>query len=232
MSSLCPTCYQKAQSTQVYKLMYCIKCRKPTIFSGLCNSCYASFISNYFEENEMKKASFQYEASVDAYKVNFSFRNYKRDLEGVINFIKTSVPSAERTYDPKTYTWYINEKYYAPLIQVLLSLGWDCDTKISKKQFEDFKKKQEEAAKAAGHSYQTRQRDKNEELSIFREILSNVGITTNGLENLSLDEAKKLYRRAAILLHPDRNKDNPIAAEKMSILNSTWTFLQEGYYIK
>lgn len=205
----------------------------------LCPQCYAmirgrSTVIN-LEENEMKKASFQYEASIDAYKINFSFRNYKRDLEGVINFIKTSVPSADRTYDPKTYTWYINEKYYDPLIQVLSSLGWDCDTKISKKQFEDFKKKQEEAAKAAGQAFSTRTRDKNEELSIFREILSNVGITTNGLENLSLNEAKKLYRRAAILLHPDRNKDNPIAAEKMSILNSTWTFLQDpekGYYIK
>lgn len=46
---------------------------------------------------------------------------------------------------------------------------------------------------------------------------------------LSKEDIKKAYKRASLKHHPDRNKDNPIAAEIMKAINAAFDFLMANF---
>lgn len=56
------------------------------------------------------------------------------------------------------------------------------------------------------------------------EALSILGIGRQ--TNLTIDEVKKAYRKAALKYHPDRN---PAGLEMMKAVNSAWDYLQEVF---
>ncbi len=46
---------------------------------------------------------------------------------------------------------------------------------------------------------------------------------------LTKEEIKKAYKKASLKHHPDRNKDNPIAAEIMKAINAAFDFLMANF---
>lgn len=46
---------------------------------------------------------------------------------------------------------------------------------------------------------------------------------------LTKEDIKKAYRKASLKHHPDRNKDNPIAAEIMKAINAAFDFLSANF---
>lgn len=47
--------------------------------------------------------------------------------------------------------------------------------------------------------------------------------------DLTKEDIKKAYRKASLKHHPDRNKDNPIAAEIMKAINAAFEFLMANF---
>ncbi|EBZ6776868.1 molecular chaperone DnaJ [Salmonella enterica subsp. enterica serovar Mbandaka] len=46
---------------------------------------------------------------------------------------------------------------------------------------------------------------------------------------LTKEDIKKAYRKASLKHHPDRNKDNPLAAEMMKAINAAFDFLSANF---
>jgi hypothetical protein len=128
-------------------------------------------------------------------------------VQSTINFIKATIPSSQREYDPDTKTWYIGESAYKNLLDVLNAIP----------QFEvSFLEKPAQVTAQRFHS-------KEDDFTRWKQILSMSHIQVPMDKVPSFQEAVKLYRRAAMYLHPDRN---PSMASEMSELNEVWNRLK------
>ena len=214
---------------------------------GMSNSKLVNTFADQYEGVwEMPKATLSYEAlQLDsegqvlegAYRLKLE-GNFKQHIEPIVKFIKMSIPSSERTYDPTTYEWFYHEKWH-PIMQTALGGShFSIVYNVTKEAFTELKRKQAEWAKQAGQAFQTKQYNTDEDVLKF----SNLLVTANAVlpeENqfTLVDKVAKFtrelaiaaYKKAIKFYHPDLH---PERAEQASELNEVWSRLKEGYYIK
>lgn len=179
----------------------------------------------------MKKCTIIYEPSLDGYSLKFDYD------ANALNFLKKVIPSHLRTSSgPPDWYWYFGRDFF----EVVKTLFEGLQDKYKRKMYEvrvvsevEVKKLQEEQANAS-HSWtpSTRSVSIDEELHKFYDLVPHNGTSFDVVRNMSLDEAKKLYRKGANVYHPDRNNGSPSAASKMCELNEVWSLLKEIYYLK
>jgi len=195
---------------------------------------------------EMPKATLSYEAlNIDtegnvtegAYRLKLE-GNFKQHIEPIVKFIKATIPSNDRTYDPNTYEWFYHEKWHPLMDMAFKGSQFSVQYTITKEAFTELKRKQSEWAKQAGQSFQTKQYNTSEDIEKFAFLLNEAGFSQpNGtftgiveyLENIPKDIAISLYKKAIRFFHPDLHPDR---ATQASELNEVFSRLKESYYIK
>lgn len=188
---------------------------------------------------EMPKATLSYEAlqldsegipTEGAYKLKLE-GDFKTHIEPIVKFIKTAIPSSDRTYDPTTYEWAFHEKYYPLMEQAFKGSHFQVSFTVRKEDFVELKRKQAEFAKQAGQTFQTRQYDTNADLITFAELLEEANLIKciNDVKDWSRETATSFWKKALRAFHPDLH---PEKANHASTLNEVWSRLKESYYIK
>jgi hypothetical protein len=120
-----------------------------------------------------------------------------------IEFVKAAIPASDRGYDPSTKTWMFAKKY--------LDAVENAATKFfGKESISVITEKQVSGASA----------------SPVGRTASIDSVMLEFMKLLPADAAIAAYRKAAMLLHPDRGGD----MDKMSRLNSLWDRLEKEVY--
>lgn len=128
-------------------------------------------------------------------------------MQECIRIIKQTIPGTERDYSgPPENTWYIHEKH-AAVLKVLLE-------NIREFDFEFI-------AKPEGQTNTVKYTPTDIYIAKFKEL---TGADVNGME---FSTAKKLYFRASMKYHPDRNNGD---SSKMYELNTAWDGLQIQHF--
>jgi hypothetical protein len=203
-----------------------------------CSNCYDP---NFNGDFLMPKATLSYEAlAVDtegnvtegAYRLKLE-GNFKQHIEPIVKFIKASIPSSERTYDPTTYEWFYHEKWHPFMEQAFKGSHYTIIYGVTKEAFTELKRKQAEWAKQAGQSFQHKQYPVDEDVKNFFALLDKAGLVTHTkldeLKEWTKDQAIAMYKKAIRKFHPDLF---PERAAQASELNEVWSRLKESYYIK
>lgn len=192
---------------------------------------------------EMPKAMLSYEAlqldsegipTEGAYKLKLE-GNFKTHIEPIVKFIKASIPSSDRTYDPTTYEWAFHEKFWPLMEQAFKGSHFQVSFTVRKEDFVELKRKQAEFAKQAGQSFATRQVPVEEDLNKFAQLLTTAAngngsiFTLTALQTWNKEIANQFYKKAIRFFHPDLH---PERAAQAAELNEIWSRLKEGYYIK
>ena len=185
-----------------------------------CNNCNFNInTSDLSELFPMNKVEMIWKPDLGAYQVRFPYD------KTMIEFLKSKIPSGYRTpdYDEngKFRFWLIDKDYAEALLDILKIKFKNIPfTVITKEKVDEFNQ----------GSHLTIQTDPNISLRIFAKLLHDAGVT-NGTEpewtKLTILEVTKLYRKAAMYYHPDRN---PQLAAEMSNLNKAWSELKEVYW--
>lgn len=152
------------------------------------------------------KATMTWDATVGAYKLSFPYN------EDFIATLKGLIPAGKRDYDPKLKTWWVNEEYYLPLKTLMEHMF--TETMFFEKPPKEFYEGFNTASVVPVAS----------DITTFAQLCT---IPIDRARSLKIDEALKLYRKAAMRLHPDRNPNN---AQMMSDLNAAWSRLKESYF--
>ena len=155
------------------------------------------------------KVTLSWSSMIGAYNLKFdnAYSNFTK-VKAVIAWIKMTIPSNERDYDPDTYEWVIHEKYFVMLRDVIKGVG-DFDATF----FE----------KPEGSS-QIKFVPLDEYMKLFTYV------TGQELAKLEFKEAQRAYRLAAMKMHPDRHPDNPNAGQRMSEFNEAWDVIKERHF--
>lgn len=147
-----------------------------------------------------------------AYKLKFdNIRGHWSKVEPIVMLIKTSIASSDREYDPDTKTWYISEAKIKPILEMCQAIP---DFEVT------FVEKPEQVKATQFHS-------KEADYAEFKRLLSFAHVQFEDTTDFNI--AVKIYRKAALALHPDRN---PEMAAEMSALNEVWSRLKESYFKK
>lgn len=147
-----------------------------------------------------------------AYKLKFDqIGNHWAKVQPIIDLIKTSIASSDREYEPDTKTWYISEAKITGIKQICEAIP---DFEVI------FVEKPEQVRATQFHS-------KESDYAEFKRLVSFAHIQFD--DTTDLDVATKIFRKAAMLLHPDRN---PEMANEMSALNEVWSRLKVSYFKK
>jgi hypothetical protein len=129
----------------------------------------------------------------------------------LVEALKTVIPSGERSYDPQTKHWYVKEQYG----EMIRSL---CTTAFG--------------VHAVSFTSKTVAEQATQQQRQWQPPVQTAGTTTESavLEFFSLlqyDDAKLVYRKCAMTLHPDKQGGD---ASKMVRLNELWQRLEKEYY--
>lgn len=220
--------------------------------SYTCGNCFIarfqskkrnSFSNQYEGVWEMPKATLSYEAlqlSPEGEILEGAYRlklegNLKQHIEPVVKFIKTSVPSSDRTYEPTTFEWFYHEKYHDLMKLALSGSHFTVNYTVTKEQFVELKRKQDEFAKQAGQAFQTKQYPVDDDINKFASLLSTAHVSNGtiftkvALETWNKETATMFYKKAIKFFHPDLH---PERAAQASELNEVFTRLKETYYLK
>ena len=171
----------------------------------------------YNSKSRTQSISFIWDASVQAYRLNLSWDG--KTTENIISVIKGFIPSGERDYDPSTKTWWVKESYFEGIKKVILT--YYPNAHVVEKSDETWQSN-------FGKSSLPSETDLTFK---FTKLISEAEILPPALPCPAIRwefiPIQKLYRKAALFYHPDRNPD---FASKMSELNETWTLLKQIYF--
>jgi hypothetical protein len=153
-------------------------------------------------------------------------------MNAAVTMIKT-VPSGKRKYDPTNKIWYVDNEYWNPIYKFFgagpeayelvshLDDEWDAFLAGSNKSVDHSWTNVPEnvAAKNFFHNFNSAIEKLADNKSDKQVLASLLGLTT--FDEIPSDKAaaKKLYRTAALRLHPDKNGGD---GSKMATLNELW----------
>lgn len=145
-----------------------------------------------------------------AYSVKYSDLKYFGEIQAFNHYMKTK-PWGEYEYDPETKVWFLAEKHVNGLMEMINLLGPSSNVH----HFTiDFQKKPDGQVNTA----------KFVPVEIYKKTFTD--LSGSSIEGLDYAAAKKLYRRAALNLHPDRGG----CAAKMASLNEAWMHIESQVY--
>jgi hypothetical protein len=143
----------------------------------------------------------------------------KKEWRDFLEMFKATISASNRMYDPQTKLWQIDNKVvpgFRQLIDSVVSRVHSFDPNVGKTQFNSPTPKIDPNNffynTVAPAQAQTRE-------SVTESLARILGCTPTDLGQ-PLDIVKKLYRKKALELHPDRNNGD---GSKMSELNSLWS---------
>lgn len=209
----------------------------PGIHAAFANILNLGFSSSLGTQ-EMARAYLTYElldeaTGEGAYKLKLEDKpyNFKKTIKPFVDFIKSIIPSSDRTYDPNTFEWHYHEKYHDIIEKALKGAQFQVTYVVAKKDFEELRRKQKEFEQKAGQSFSSRTIPVEQDLKNFEKLLKNAGVLVLNGSLSALDKigATALWKRALRFYHPDLH---PERAAEASQLNEVWSRLKEGYYIK
>lgn len=137
-----------------------------------------------------------------AYNVNVPYQ------PNFVEFIKAKVPGSDRAWVASTKTWVIKENWME-VIKLLATELWPGQvTIVTRQEVEDAEKKMREAQR----------------LAILQALPTRERAMFEFFEVCPLECLAAAYKRAAMLLHPDKQGGD---ANKMSQLNAAWSKLEK-----
>ena len=153
-----------------------------------------------------KKALIYWDPQIKGYVMASSYN------ASFLEAFKTIVPAGAKHWDKDKKLWFFNEEWGAHVYNL-------CVTVFGKNGV-DFKSKQDVEAQ------QTRQPQYD---AIQPHSINGLGkVCFNFLSLLDYDEAKSLYRKALMRLHPDKGGSE----EKTAQLNVAWKEIEKGVFHK
>jgi len=135
-----------------------------------------------------------------------------KNLKTVVALLKSSIPSGDRDYDPKTNFWYMKEQYgeavrgFVGAVYGIGSVSFTSKTVVEQAQ---------QQAPLTLPSTPIQQ--------VVNEFVALVGDKDASFSYVS---AKKAYRKASLAFHPDHGGD----PSKMARLNELWSRLKGEFY--
>lgn len=156
------------------------------------------------------KCRIWYDLQSQGYCITMSYGN-----KDIVEAMKHLIPSGDRDYDPTTHIWYVKESY-GPAIKSIAesAFGIGSVSFTSKQVAEQATQQQSQRAFGnAGPMLNPAQGTTEDAVLAFFALAS-------------FDDAKRLYRATAMLLHPDKGGD----ASKMARLNELWAKLEKEYF--
>lgn len=140
-----------------------------------------------------------------AYAIKFNDTRHWDKMQICIQYIK-NFPYGERDYDPDNKTWFLVEKHISGLKQML---------ELMPESFTvDWQEKPSNTPTATFVPMEVY-------LNRFKDLAG------EDISKLTYDQAKKIYRRACMLNHPDRNGGD---GTKMSSINEAWSNIEQNFY--
>lgn len=144
-----------------------------------------------------------WDTNVAAYRLTSP---YSKEL---VDILKKKIPVSDRSFDPQTKIWTFTEQWLTPLTSLLKAFSWQA-TVITRAQAE---------AASQGQSKTSSSPAKQSKLD---------DVLVQFVRLLPFEAAQSAYRKAAMLLHPDRGGTGSM--EKMQALNVAWTRLEKELY--
>jgi hypothetical protein len=151
------------------------------------------------------KARVWYDLQSGAYVVSSAYN------DKLVEALKTLIPSGDRSYDPQTKHWFVKEQYGEFIRSICVNAFGVHAVSFTSRQ--------------VAEQAQTQSRQ-------YAPLSSTPSGTTEAAIQdffalLDYDSAKAAYRRAAGVLHPDKQGGD---ASKMSRLNELWGRIEKEYY--
>ena len=145
-----------------------------------------------------------WDRDVKAYRMKFKYDPRKGPI--IVNFLKQNIPQSDRQWDDSTKIWTFTEQYLDGVYKF-------CVIVFGKTEVVLLDRKQVEA------SYQSQAPTARQATPLELELAEFMRL-------LPFDAAQSAYRKAAMLLHPDRGGD----MDKMTKLNTLWNRIEKEVY--
>lgn len=170
-----------------------------------------------FNSNTPTSVGIYWSQQYNAYACKWMDTHHFKEMTPIMSYFK-SKPYGDCVYDPDNKIWYFKEEYLADVKNMLMAFGPTI--------FEiNFVEKPVNASHN-GYLSNTRPTQTPDQLMEKFKQLSNQDI-----KNLEYTEAKKIYRRVCMKMHPDYNPGDENAATRMSSINEVWTELERIFYL-
>ena len=228
------------------KRAYCSNCQSwfhdsSSIFTPIkCPNCENNMLYLHYEEFQILNP--QTNAIQDLVRFVFSISASEKKIYGAKNFATLKdcniytkqIPANDRTYDPVSNVWVVPKANFKALTTIYLAMKYIYDDSfiIKHNSLQDWIEgrataKKHEVPKAEDFFYTYGQPVAGTTLSkdsIAAKLQVLLIEAFDGTESIDLTKASaidlvKLYRKAALKLHPDRNNGD---GSKMSELNMYW----------
>lgn len=128
--------------------------------------------------------------------------------ESFVNGLKGVIPDDQRSWNPVAKLWYLTERY-GPMLKTLADSVFGVGNVT-------FYSRQDVESRAQS---QTRQLVAADPTNVHKAIVEFFGL-------IPYDDAKSLYRKLCLTLHPDKGGDTAEAAT----LNASWATIEKEYY--
>lgn len=176
------------------------------------------YVNNNWREQQKVTVHIMWDNVTNAtYTLKFdNIGSHWKKCEPIIELIKASIPSSQREWVPEIKTWYIGEAFIKPIKDICEQIP----------EFDVIWVEKPEGVKATKfHSHE-------DDYAEFKRLVSFAHVEFDDTTDLSV--ITKIFRKAAMLLHPDRS---PETSDLMSSLNEVFTRLKDpnqpgGAYFK
>lgn len=162
-------------------------------------------------DNNSVQVTLAWNSLVGAYDLKFDSIHGDakwQKVKSIIAWLKMTIPYGERDYDDLSKVWTIHEKYFSQLRDILNAIGSEFNVTFAEKPL-------------GGSTV------KFTPIEIYCDIFKSAsGVDIKTFSEADFNQAKKLYLKTAMRLHPDHGGD----AELMRDFNEAWDVLKERHF--